>query len=226
MAACTGALFVVAAAQPVSAQTTAGRGSFVATITAQNGSVRLPGVSLTVATPDGRVVITDISDGEGRLRVELPAGPYEVRASLAGFEEVRATVRIEAEQTAVVNLDLPLAGVTERVDVIGNAETAPPTIGETLSTKGMLDSRIIEQLPIRDHNVLSALKLLAGVVQGRAVSASRAAEATRAGCRLGWPCWPTPPPDRRCFVCRLTPSTLWKCCRTRTRSSSDDFPQG
>src|SRR6185295_15365330 len=50
--------------------------------------------------------------------------------------DVQTTVRIDGERQVSVAIDLPLTGVSERVDVIGNAETSPPTIGETLSTKG------------------------------------------------------------------------------------------
>ena len=89
-------------------------------------------------------------------------------------------VRIAAGEQATLELDLPLSGVVERVDVIGNAETAPPSIGETLSTKGVFESRVIEQLPIQDHSVLSALKLLAGILDGPGASASKGAQTTRA----------------------------------------------
>ena len=163
-----------------------GRGSFVVNVTAQNGSVRLPGTSITVASLDGHTVATDLSDADGRLRVaDLPPGLYEVRASLMGFDEARATVRVEPGRQATVNLDLHLTGLAERVDVIGNAETAPPTIGETLSTKGVIESRVVEQLPIRDHSVLSALKLLAGVVDGPGGVSIKGGRSNQSGLQIG-----------------------------------------
>ncbi|MES1259303.1 MAG: carboxypeptidase regulatory-like domain-containing protein, partial [Gemmatimonadota bacterium] len=172
----------MAPAARVAAQTA--RGSLVVTVTTQ-GSVRLPGATVVVASPDGRVVTTDVSDGDGRLEVEAVVGAYEVRASLSGFTDVRAMVRVDADRRATVEIDLPLAGVTERVDVIGNAETATPTIGQTLSTKGVLESRVIEQLPIRDHNVLSALKLLAGVVQGPGGVSIKGGRSNQSGLQIG-----------------------------------------
>lgn len=178
-------LMLLLASCPLSAQVT-GRGSFIVTVTSQNGSIRLPGVSITVTSLGGHTVATDISDGEGRLYVsDLPPGLYEVRASLMGFDDERATVRVEADREARVNLDLPLTGLTERVDVIGNAETAPPTIGETLSTKGVLESRVVEQLPIRDRSVLSALKLLAGVVDGPGGVSIKGGRSNQSGLQIG-----------------------------------------
>ena len=178
-------LALLLASSPLVAQVS-GRGSFIVNVTAQNGSVRLPGAGITVASLDGHTVATDISDADGRLHVgDLPAGVYEVRASLSGFDDARATVRVEPERQATVNLDLQLTGLAERVDVIGNAETAPPTIGETLSTKGVIESRVVEQLPIRDHSVLSALKLLAGVVDGPGGVSIKGGRSNQSGLQIG-----------------------------------------
>lgn len=164
----------------------AGHGSLVVTVTTQRGSVRLPGASLVVASFDGHTLATEVSDGEGHLALaDVAPGVYEVRASLMGFDDVRATVRVDADKTAAIAIDLPLLGVSERVDVIGNAETAPPTIGQTLSTKGVLESRVIEQLPIRDHSVLSALKLLAGVVDGPGGVSIKGGRSNQSGLQIG-----------------------------------------
>ena len=176
---------MLVAASPLFAQV-AGRGSLVVTVTTQNGSIRLPGASVTVTSLDGHTLASDVSDGEGRLTLsDVPPGVYEVRVSLMGFDDVRATVRVEGDRPAAVTIDLPLSGVSERVDVIGNAETAPPTIGETLSTKGVLESRVIEQLPIRDHSVLSALKLLAGIVDGPGGVSIKGGRSNQSGLQIG-----------------------------------------
>ncbi len=122
---------------------------------------------MRVATLDNHAIVIEVSDGHGLVRVPtLNAGTYNITASLGGFEESRKVVRVEAEKPSQATFDLRLTGLTEEVNVIGNAETAPPTIGEGLSTKGVLESRVVEQLPVRDHSVLSALKLLAGIVEG------------------------------------------------------------
>jgi hypothetical protein len=156
------------------------------TVTTDSGSILLPGASVRVSSIDGHAVAADVSDGQGLVRVAtLAAGVYEVSATLAGFDEARATVKIENGKQAVAKLDLRLTGVKEEVNVIGNAETAPPTIGEGLSTKGVLDSRVVEQLPVRDHSVLSALKLLAGIVEGPGGVSIKGGRANQSGVQIG-----------------------------------------
>ena len=152
---------LTAAAQ---AQTT---GTILVATTTQGGAIRLPGVVLTISRPDGPTIATQFSDEEGRCRFPSVApGTYWVTATLSGFDDTRATVRVEAGVEAAARLDLPVSGISEHVEVIGRAENTQPTIAETLAPKAVLDSRTVAQLPIRDNSVLSALKLLAGIVQG------------------------------------------------------------
>src|SRR5262249_20387030 len=116
---------------------------------------------------------------------DLPPGLYRVHASLDGFDAADSTVQVGAESNAKLKVDLRLSGVSQRVDVIGNAETAPPTIGESLSTKGVLESRVVEQLPIRDNSVLSALKLLAGIVEGPGGVSIKGGRNNQSGLQIG-----------------------------------------
>ena len=161
-------------------------GAIVVKVTAQSGSVQLPGVTVAIESSDHRVQDTGVSDEDGRVRLaDLPPGLYQVRASLSGFDEVARPVRVVSRQDAVVELDLPLSGLVERVNVIGNAETATPTIGETLSTRGVLQSRVIEQLPIQDHSVLSALKLLAGILEGPGGLSIKGGRNNQSGLQIG-----------------------------------------
>jgi hypothetical protein len=158
----------------------------VISVTTENGSILLPGATVRVASLDGHALLTEVSDGQGQVRVPvLPPGTYNIAASLAGFEAQSATVKIEAEKTAQAALDLRVASLKEEVNVIGNAETAPPTIGEGLSTKGLLESRVVEQLPVRDHSVLSALKLLAGIVEGPGGVSIKGGRTNQSGLQIG-----------------------------------------
>src|SRR5262245_40289566 len=76
----------------ISAQTPAG-GALSIAVTTQ-GSVRLPGATVTIAALDGHVIEERVSDGDGTLQVNLQLGTYHVRASLNGFRDVTATVRV------------------------------------------------------------------------------------------------------------------------------------
>ena len=161
-------------------------GAVVVNVTAQDGSAPLPGVTIRITSTDRRIESTDVSDGDGRVRMaDLPVGTYQLRASLIGFDDVTRTLRIVSGQDVEVSLDLPLSGFVERVNVIGNAETAPPSIGETLSTRGVLQSRVIEQLPIQDHSVLSALKLLAGILEGPGGLSIKGGRNNQSGLQIG-----------------------------------------
>jgi len=164
----------------------ANKGSLVVTITTDSGSLRLPGAAVRVAGVDNRAITAQVSDGEGLVRVDaLSPGVYRIAAVLAGFQEVQTTTKVESGKTTQLPIDLSLAGLTDEVNVIGNAETAPPTIGEGLSTKGVLESRVIEQLPIRDNSVLSALKLLAGIVDGPGGVSIKGGRANQSGLQIG-----------------------------------------
>jgi hypothetical protein len=163
-----------------------GHGSLQVTVTTQNGTIQLPGVTVTVVALDGRTVSTQVSDESGLCTVpDLLPGLYSVRATLEGFDPARSSIQVGRESTAKTSVDLRLSGVSERVDVIGNAETAPPTIGESLSTRGVLESRLVEQLPIRDHSVLSALKLLAGIVEGPGGVSIKGGRTNQSGLQIG-----------------------------------------
>lgn len=188
------ALIVVLAMAPVgAAHATAqvqaqsrGAGTMEIKVTTQSGTVLLPGVSVRVTSADDHTIAAAVSDGEGLIRVtNLGAGLYQVYASLAGFDEAKTTVKVTGEGIVTLNVDLRLSGITEQVNVIGNAETAPPTIGAGLSTKGVLDSRIVEQLPVRDRSVLSALKLLAGIVDGPGGVSIKGGRTNQSGLQIG-----------------------------------------
>ena len=186
MAAMVAVLLSAWSAQAQVLAQTRGAGAIEITITTQSGTILLPGVSVRVASVDDHTIVAAVSDGEGLMRVgDLAPGTYQISASLAGFDEAKATVKIEGEAAVKVALDLRLSGISEQVNVIGNAETAPPTIGEGLSTKGVLDSRIVEQLPVRDHSVLSALKLLAGIVDGPGGVSIKGGRTNQSGVQIG-----------------------------------------
>ena len=81
--------------------------ALVITITTENGSILLPGASVRVALLSGRAVVTEVSDGQGLVRVDtLAPGVYHVSAALAGFQEATATVKVEPDKPAQATLDL------------------------------------------------------------------------------------------------------------------------
>jgi len=159
------AIFSMFCAAPLDAQTVPA--SVTVTVSTQDGSVLLPGAAVTLSSAGAGVLSTEYADEQGRARFTgLAPGQYAVAGVLDGFSEARATVTAESARDSAVRLDLPIAGVAEHVDVVSAAEPVRPTIATTLTPKATLESRTIQQLPIRDNSVLSALKLLAGIVEG------------------------------------------------------------
>src|SRR5919201_6621216 len=147
-------------------------GSIVVTVTTQDGSVLLPGATIALSpAADGvqpapeTTPVTEVTDGQGHARFDsIAPGFYVAVASLAGFDEARADAVVEPGRDTTVRLDLRVSPVAEHVDVVGAAETTRPTIATTLGPKGVLDHRTVAELPVHDNSVMSALKLIGGIV--------------------------------------------------------------
>src|SRR5207248_4526907 len=93
---CLAIVAVLASAAPAFAQTT---GRLVGTIEDAQGAV-LPGVTVTVTSPQLQGVNSTVTDATGQFRFpSLPPGAYTVKADLAGFKTVeQSNVRIGLDQ--------------------------------------------------------------------------------------------------------------------------------
>ena len=90
----------------------------------------------------------------------LPPGDYQVTATLTGFPEAKSQiVTLSVGQTLRVDVTLPLAGVTEQVQV-----TAEPTVLDVASarTATTISAKLIEQLP-RGRTFNTLLQVAPGV---------------------------------------------------------------
>src|SRR5262249_26216392 len=102
------------------AQTVAGR--IVGTIHDSQGAV-VPGVSVSAKNLETGAERTTLSDESGGFVItNVPAGSYEVTASLAGFQkEVRSGVTMTVGAALRVDFTLKVGGVQEQVVVTGEA---------------------------------------------------------------------------------------------------------
>src|SRR5919109_2009939 len=110
----------VASAQRTTTGTIAGR------IVDSNGGV-LPGVTITVKSPEALGAFSTTTDGAGLYRVpNLPPATYEVRAELAGFQIVvrQETVRLGA--VTQVDITLGIGSLSETVTVTGESPLVDP----------------------------------------------------------------------------------------------------
>lgn len=150
------------------------------TTTTQRGTIPLGGALVSLSSTRTSEVLTLQSEGDGTYVFEgLEAGEYRVSASLDGFDPQEQIVRVGYNETAEVPLDLPIAAIAERVDVVASAETIVPAVG-TLTPAEAIDSRELEQLGA-GGGFQAAMRLLAGVIEvpgGVAIKGGRPSQAT------------------------------------------------
>jgi hypothetical protein len=85
----------------------------------------LPGVTVTIASPNLATPITATTDGGGQyLSAILPPDTYSIAFELSGFEtRTNSDVVVRVGELFILDRELPLAPLTETVQVVA---TAPP----------------------------------------------------------------------------------------------------
>lgn len=148
------ALLVAVAATSVAAQSLTG--TVTGRVVDEQGAV-LPGVTVTLTGRQGSV--PTVTDERGQFRfVGLNPGTYEVRAELSGFAPRReAGLDVSVGRTLTVNFTLRIGGVTETVDVVGNAATIDIT---STATDNSLSQDLLQNMPINLGNFNAATALL------------------------------------------------------------------
>jgi hypothetical protein len=129
------------------------------TVTDSTGGV-LPGVTVTAVHEATGNTFVAVTDEAGIFRMPARVGGYRMTAELAGFTTVTRTgVNLLIGQTATVNLQMAVTGVSESVTVTGEA----PLINTTQSTiSGNIDPRQMQELPIMGREWTSLALLAPG----------------------------------------------------------------
>ena len=111
-------VLVAAGAHRVGAQGATERtGTIEGTVSTQGGSVKLPGVVVSVRGASNEELAQQVSNEEGYFAIpDLPPARYRVRASLDGFQTVEGEAVVAPGGVANVTLDLPIAAVAEHVE--------------------------------------------------------------------------------------------------------------
>ena len=119
----------------------------------------LPGVTVTLSSSTGPKTRT--TDADGRFMfAQLPAGTYSVKALLQGFNTVERK-DVEVRLGARLRVDVVMtAGVTEKIEVIGQA---PVVDISTTTTGATFSSEMMKSIPV-GRNFSSTLALAPGVV--------------------------------------------------------------
>ena len=159
-----GAALDAAPQEPNQQQVTTGR--VVATITALEGTVHMPGLTVELRDPtQGMVIAKTITDGAGQVAFpDVPEGRYVILVSGSGFESRESPVfTVKAGETAQVLLDMRLTFVQPEVQV--RATPSPTDSVQPVSMSDMLPGSILETAPLEGDDFRSLLPLLPGVVR-------------------------------------------------------------
>jgi Carboxypeptidase regulatory-like domain/TonB-dependent Receptor Plug Domain len=140
---------------------TATTGQIAGQIVDPQGAVMV-GARVTLTSEAG-VTRETASDGAGHYRfVLLPPGTYKLTVKAAGFKpRGLENVSVKITETTTVDVQLGVAGVSETVNVSGEA----PLVQSTSSTSGrVIEDTQIRQLPLPTRNFQQLLTLSPGAI--------------------------------------------------------------
>ena len=123
-------LVAVLVALPVAAQETTGA---IEGVVRDAGGAVLPGATVTATGPVGTVTV--VTDGEGVYRFpRLPSGKYIVKATLDAFAPADREVVVTVGQTTRIEFSLPIAKLTETVEVAARSSVIDVTSAATATS--------------------------------------------------------------------------------------------
>ena len=128
----------------------------------QAGTVRLPGAVIAIFDSTGAQVGEQLTGADGTFLVSnLPPDTYRFVASLMQFRSTEASVTVVAGATSRIALDMPLADLSEHVEVVAPLVAGPT--GETIAPTSRVTGKELDQFS-PSGGVPAALRLLASVV--------------------------------------------------------------
>ena len=125
----------------------------------------IPGAKISVTNVDTNAAREALTNEAGVYSFpSLPPGVYNLRVEKSGFKVVaRTNVRIEVQQNARMDFELPVGQVSESVEV-----TASPTLlsSENATLGTVIDNKGIVELPLNGRNYLQLVALAPNVSFG------------------------------------------------------------
>lgn len=137
-------------------------GTVFGTVRDSSGAVVLQAKVSARNTETGIVRIAT-TDPSGVYQIlSVPAGSYEVEASVSGFKtEVRTGVTVTVGESVGINFELAVGEIQQRVEV----EATPPQVETTnASLGGVVGGAAVRELPLNGRDWLQLVTLQPGVV--------------------------------------------------------------
>jgi len=141
-----------------------GLGAYAQTTATLSGTVTtdgtgLPGVSVTIASPNLQGTRTTVSGDNGAFYFgALPPGKYTVKFELEGMSTVSKTVDVGVSQSGKADASMKVAAMAEAITVTA----AAPSVLETSQVATNVSSDLVDELPI-GRTVLDGALLAPGV---------------------------------------------------------------
>ncbi|HEY3927152.1 MAG TPA: carboxypeptidase regulatory-like domain-containing protein [Candidatus Koribacter sp.] len=144
------------------------RGSIRGTVTDPSGAV-IPNATLTATSVATRQVRTVQSAGDGQYVIpELPAGTYEVTATVKAFAKFQARVEVAVGIDTTLDAHMTLSGA----DVVEVNESNAPLVEQTRDVLGqVVENKLVIELPLNGRDFGKLVALTPGVtVEGSGVA--------------------------------------------------------
>ena len=136
-----------------------------------NGSVRgivqdptsavIPNVTVVLTNTATGVELKTVSNGAGIYAFpSVIPGPYKLTAEVGGMSKFEATLQVQTQASATVDITLQPAGTKVTVEV---QDVTPIVVSDTASLGYTLERTRIEQLPINGRNVMNLMNTVPGV---------------------------------------------------------------
>jgi len=128
-------------------------------------SAAIPGATVTARSAATGFTRTEVTDAEGLYLLNaLPVGIYDVTAELSGFATiVRKAIGVNVGQIQTIDIAMKVAAVAEVVNVTG---AAPIIETNASSVGGIIDPKIIENMPLNGRQFANLAAMIPGVGLG------------------------------------------------------------
>ena len=122
-----------------------GTGTITGRVADTSGAV-LPGVAVTLKSPEALGQYTAVTDGEGKFRIgSVQPVTYEARFELDGFQSVVQKVTVRIGAMAALDVSMSVGAVSETVTVTGEAPIVDP---ERAGLAVNINNQALTSLPV------------------------------------------------------------------------------